>query len=58
MSDDVIMGFEPNGIKLSLSDILLIKQLPKTIKKTKKYEQISASIREIGIIEPPMSTPE
>jgi hypothetical protein len=31
-----------------------VKQLPKQIKKSRKYRQIAASIREIGIIEPPV----
>jgi hypothetical protein len=39
---------------IEFSDILPVKQLPKRIKKTKKYLQISASIREVGIIEPPV----
>jgi hypothetical protein len=39
---------------IEFSDILPVKQLPKRIKKTKKYIQISASIREVGVIEPPV----
>lgn len=54
MSKKVIMAFEPDSIKLQLSDVLPVKQLPRTVKKTKKYQQITASIREIGIIEPPV----
>ena len=56
MSNKVTMAFEPEGILLQLSDILPVKQLVKTIKKSKKYQQIAASIREIGIIEPPIVT--
>jgi hypothetical protein len=56
MSDKVTMAFEPQGILLALSDILPVKQLAASVKKSKKYRQIAASIREIGIIEPPIVT--
>jgi DNA-binding transcriptional MerR regulator len=39
---------------IEFSNILPVKQLQKRIKKTKKYLQISASIREVGIVEPPV----
>jgi hypothetical protein len=35
-----------------------VKQLHKRVKKTKKYLQISASIHEVGIVEPPIVIPE
>ncbi|MBT3789336.1 MAG: ParB N-terminal domain-containing protein [Proteobacteria bacterium] len=54
MSDRVTMAFEPNGILLALSDILPVKQQPKTLKKSRKYQQIAASVREIGFVEPPI----
>jgi hypothetical protein len=54
MPKKVDMAFEPEGVLLQLVDILPVKQLGKRVKKTKKYSQISASIREIGIIEPPV----
>lgn len=56
MPDRVTMAFEPNSIRIKLSDILPVKQYPSTVKKTKKYQQIIASVREIGIIEPPIVT--
>ena len=56
MPDTVTMAFEPNSIRIKLSDILPVKQLPPTVKNTKKYQQILASVREIGIIEPPIVT--
>ena len=56
MSDIVSMAFEPNSIRIQLAEILPVKQLPSTVKKTKKYQQIVASVREIGIIEPPIVT--
>jgi len=54
MSDKVTMAFEPDGRLLTLSAILPTKQLSAAVKKSKKYQQIAASIREIGIIEPPI----
>ena len=54
MPNIVTMAFEPNSIRIKILDILPVKQLPPTVKKTKKYRQIVASVREIGIIEPPI----
>jgi hypothetical protein len=48
------MAFETESVFVEFADILPVKQLPKRVKKTKKYLQISASIREVGIIEPPV----
>ena len=48
------MAFESESVFVELADILPVKQLLKRVKKTKKYLQISASIREVGIIEPPV----
>ena len=48
------MAFEPESIFIEISNLLPVKQLPERVKKTKKYFQISASIREVGIIEPPV----
>ena len=50
----VVMAFEPEGIEVPLSAILPVKQLPASIKTSRKYVQISASIAEVGIIEPPV----
>jgi hypothetical protein len=54
MTNKVSIAFEAESVFLEFSDILPVKQLPKRVKKTKKYLQISASIREVGIIEPPV----
>jgi hypothetical protein len=48
------MAFETESVFVELADILPVKQLQKRVKKSKKYLQISASIREVGIIEPPV----
>lgn len=54
MPNKVVIGFEPESVFVEFADILPVKQLGKQIKKTKKYLQISSSIREVGIIEPPV----
>jgi hypothetical protein len=48
------MAFERDSVFVEFSNMLPVKQLQKRVKKTKKYLQISASIREVGIIEPPV----
>ena len=48
----VTMAFEPEGIRIALTDILPVKQLVASTKTGRKYKQIAASIREIGLIEP------
>lgn len=54
MNRKVTMAFEAQSLLLQLNNILPVKQLPKTVKASKKYQQILASVREIGIIEPPI----
>lgn len=49
----VTLGFEPECVVLPVSAIPPTKQLRVGIKSSHKYRQIAASIREIGIIEPP-----
>ncbi|SOC21201.1 ParB-like nuclease family protein [Rhodobacter sp. JA431] len=45
-------GFEPTLRQIPVPAILLVKQLPKSFPKSRKYAQIAASIREAGLIEP------
>ena len=52
------MAFESESVFVEFSNILPVKQLHKRVKKTKKYLQISASIRDVGIVEPPIVIPE
>lgn len=49
----VMLGFESECVVLPVSAIPPTKQLRAGIKSSHKYRQIAASIREIGIIEPP-----
>ncbi|OEJ65499.1 plasmid partitioning protein RepB C-terminal domain-containing protein [Magnetovibrio blakemorei] len=54
MSSNVTIAFESARILVSLTDILPVKQLHASTKISRKYQQIAASIREVGIIEPPV----
>ena len=48
------MAFEPESLSIPLRDILPVRRVTATIKKSRKYRQIAASIREIGIAQPPI----
>lgn len=50
----VSRAFEDATLRIPLSDILPLREVSAQIKKSVKYGQIAASIREVGIIEPPV----
>ena len=54
MTDKVLMAFEPASVSISVRDILPVKPIPAAVKKSRKYRQIAASIRKIGIAQPPV----
>ncbi len=54
MTTKVTIAFESESVLIPLPNILPVKQLAVSIKKSRKYQQIAASIREVGIIEPPV----
>ena len=54
MSSSKAPGFEANLRTIPIDAILPVKQLPTTVPKSQKYAQIAASIREVGLIEPPV----
>ncbi|MFZ7094442.1 plasmid partitioning protein RepB C-terminal domain-containing protein, partial [Primorskyibacter sp. 2E233] len=47
-------GFESATLNIPIAAILPVKQLPATVATSAKYAQIAASIREVGLIEPPV----
>lgn len=51
---EIKIGFEKSGIRLSIADILPLRLIPDSVKSTPKYLQIASSIREVGIVEPPV----
>jgi hypothetical protein len=58
MAKHVRTAFELNGVVLPLTSILPVKQIKPSIKTSQKFQQILASIREIGIIEPIVVFPQ
>jgi ParB-like chromosome segregation protein Spo0J len=48
------MAFEETKIRIAITQIQPLKLVSAAIKKTPKYAQIAASIREVGIVEPPV----
>jgi hypothetical protein len=56
--DAVAQGFDANCLTIALSAILPVRAIGKTVKVSNKYKQIAASIREIGLVEPPVVTPD
>src|SRR6266478_2304306 len=50
----VKMAFEEAELRLAIAHIQPLKLVSSAIKKTPKYVQIAASIREVGIVEPPV----
>jgi hypothetical protein len=53
-SSPVKMAFEGKASRIDIADIQPLRLVSPTVKKTTKYAQIVASIREVGIIEPPV----
>ncbi|AVO38207.1 plasmid partitioning protein RepB C-terminal domain-containing protein [Pukyongiella litopenaei] len=52
MTKKVQLGFENDCVTIPVADILPVRVLSKSIKSSRKYTQITASIREIGLVEP------
>ena len=50
----VKMAFEAGIIRIAIADIWPLRSIKPTLKSGKKYAQIAASIREVGVIEPPV----
>jgi ParB-like chromosome segregation protein Spo0J len=48
------MAFEELELRVAIAHIQPLKLVSSAIKKTPKYVQIAASIREVGIVEPPV----
>src|SRR6185437_5017216 len=50
----VTMGFEEARLRIAIDQIVPLKIVSTSVKKTPKYAQIAASIREVGLVEPPV----
>ena len=53
-AQQTLHAFERDLILLPLSAILPVKTLRATVKASHKFQQIVASIREVGLVEPPV----
>jgi hypothetical protein len=51
---DVSVGFEGDFIRLSIDSILPIRSFPAAVRTSRKFKQIAASVREVGLVEPPV----
>jgi ParB-like chromosome segregation protein Spo0J len=49
-----MVGFEEARLRIAIDHIVPVKIVSSAVKKTPKYAQIAASIREIGLVEPPV----
>jgi hypothetical protein len=53
-SKTITQAFGSEFVVVQISSILPVKAIEKTTKSSHKYRQIAASIREIGLVEPPV----
>lgn len=53
-SHELKLAFETSSLRIPLSQIEPLREVSERVKKSVKYSQIAASIREVGIIEPPV----
>lgn len=55
-SPELKTAFDTQGIRVSLQNILPLKTVRPSVKATIKYQQILASIQEVGLVEAPVIT--
>lgn len=53
-SDAIELGFDRDGVRLKIANLRPLHSIPESVKKSRKFSQIVSSIREIGIVEPPV----
>ena len=58
MAKQVSMGFDPNGLLVPIANILPLKQFRPSLKVSQKFQQVLASVQELGIIEPLIVFPQ
>jgi len=56
LSPELKTAFDTQGIRVSLRNILPLKAVRPSVKATIKYQQILASIQEVGLVEAPVIT--
>jgi ParB-like nuclease family protein len=57
-SDTIAQAFGSDCVVVPIASILPVRAIEKTAKSSHKYRQITASIREIGLVEPPVVVPD
>ena len=50
----LVQGFEDECLRLPIASLLPVKALRHNVKASTKYQQIAASIHEVGLVEPPV----
>jgi ParB-like chromosome segregation protein Spo0J len=58
MTKQVPLAFDPQGMVISITSILPLKHIKTSIRSSQKYQQVLASVREVGIIEPLIVFPQ
>jgi ParB-like chromosome segregation protein Spo0J len=53
-SPELKIAFETSSLRIPLSQIQPLREVSDRVRKSVKYNQIAASIKEVGIIEPPV----
>jgi hypothetical protein len=53
-SPELKIAFETSSLRIPLSQIQPLREVSDQVRKSVKYNQIAASIKEVGIIEPPV----
>jgi ParB-like chromosome segregation protein Spo0J len=53
-SNKLARAFEETTLRIAIADIMPLRELKPEVRKSVKYGQIAASIKEVGIIEPPV----
>ena len=53
-SPELKIAFETSSLRIPLTQIDPLREVSERVKKSVKYGQIAASIKEVGIIEPPV----
>src|SRR6202162_6499828 len=54
VSPAIAQAFGSDCLVIPIASILPVKAIEKTVRSSHKYRQIAASIREIGLVEPPV----
>lgn len=54
LGGDVSVSFEGDVIRLPVDSILPIRPFAAEVRTSKKFKQIAASVREVGLVEPPV----